>query len=73
MNTLTSLMGWIEESPKDSVQFIEALSKEFEIMSDIAEKKLIPIQQEIDLCRYHIEIMKYRKEVDYRFACEHNR
>ena len=70
MNTLTSLMGWIEESPKDSVQFIEALSKEFEIVSEIAEKKLIPIEREIDLCRYHIEIMKYRKEIDYQFECK---
>ena len=67
MNTLTSLMGWIEESPKDSVQFIEALSKEFEIMSAIADQKLIPIEQEIALCQHHIEIMKYRKEVDYIF------
>lgn len=67
MNTLTSLMGWIEESPKDSVQFIEALSKEFEIMSEIAEEKLIPVQKEIELCAYHIEIMKFRKEIDYVF------
>ncbi|MEM7369487.1 MAG: histidine kinase [Bacteroidota bacterium] len=66
MNTLTSLMEWIEESPKDSVQFIEALSKEFEIMSEIAEEKLIPVEQEIALCQYHIELMKYRKEIDYQ-------
>lgn len=70
MNTLTSLMEWIEESPKDSVQFIEALSKEFEIMSDIAEKKLIPIHQEIELCQYHIQIMRYRKEIDYQLHLE---
>ena len=70
MNTLTSLMEWIEESPKESIKFIEALSKEFEIVSDIAEKKLIPIEQEISLCQYHIEIMKFRKEVDYGFTYE---
>lgn len=68
MNTLTSLMEWIEESPKESIKFIEALSKEFEIVSDIAEKKLIPIEQEIALCKHHIEIMKFRKEVDYGFT-----
>lgn len=66
MNTLTSLMEWVEESPNDSVRFIEALSGEFEIFSAIADKKLIPIEQEIRLCRYHLEIMKYRKEVDYQ-------
>lgn len=70
MNTLTSLMSWVEESPKESVQFIEALSGEFEIMSDIAEKKLIPIEQEIELCQKHIQIMRYRKEVNYIFEAE---
>lgn len=67
MNTLTSLMSWVEESPKESVQFIEALSEEFAIMSDIAEKTLIPLEQEIELCQKHIQIMHYRKEVDYIF------
>ena len=70
MNTLTSLMEWIEESPQQSVRFIEALSGEFEIMSDIAEKKLIPLEQEIALCQKHLEIMRFRKEVDYVFECE---
>ena len=70
MNTLTSLMEWIEEAPGESIQFIEALSGEFEIMSEIAEEKLIPIMQEIDLCKYHIEIMRFRKELNYIFVQE---
>jgi len=70
MNTLTSLMEWVEEAPKESVNFIEALSDEFEVMSEIAEKKLIPIEQEIALCEHHIRIMKFRKEVDYIFETE---
>ena len=70
MNTLASLMSWVEESPKESVQFIEALSGEFEIMSDIAEQRLIPLEQEIELCQKHIQIMRYRKEVDYLLEVE---
>ncbi|MEM6805669.1 MAG: histidine kinase [Bacteroidota bacterium] len=70
MNTLTSLMEWIEESPRESIEFIEALSGEFEIMSKIAEEKLIPIEQEIALCTYHIEIMRFRKELNYVFVQE---
>ena len=71
MNTLTSLMEWVEESPTESVKFIEALAGEFEIMSEIAEKKLIPIEQEIELCRKHISIMKFRKEIMYEFTHDH--
>ena len=65
MNTLTSIMEWVETSPKKSIEFIEALAKEFEILNEIAELQLIPIRQEIDLCKRHLDIMTFRKEVDY--------
>ena len=70
MNTLTSLIVWIEESPKIGVLFIEALAKEFDIFNQIENKTLIPIGQEIALCRTHLEIMKYRKEINYSWEEE---
>lgn len=69
-NTLTSLIDWIEESPKDGVVFIRALAEEFDIMNDIAEDTLIPIRQEIDLCRRHLEVMSFRKEICYEWKEE---
>ncbi|WP_394748922.1 histidine kinase [Spongiimicrobium salis] len=65
MNTLTSLIDWIEESPKKGVLFIEALAKEFDLFNRIENKTLIPTSQEIALCRNHLEIMGYRKEMKY--------
>jgi len=65
MNTLTSLIDWIEETPKKGVLFIEALAKEFDLFNQIENKTLIPIVQEIALCRTHLEIMEYRKEINY--------
>ncbi|MEO9513274.1 MAG: histidine kinase [Flavobacteriaceae bacterium] len=65
MNTLTSLIDWIEETPKKGVLFIEALAKEFDLFNQIENQTLIPITQEIVLCRTHIEIMEYRKEIRY--------
>lgn len=70
MNTLTSLIDWIEESPKKGVLFIEALANEFDIFNQIENKKLIPINQEIALCRSHLEIMEYRKEINYTWQEE---
>ena len=70
MNTLTSLIDWIEESPKKGVLFIEALAKEFDLLNQIENKTLIPIDQEIALCRTHLEIMEYRKEVNYSWQEE---
>ncbi|MFK8163788.1 MAG: sensor histidine kinase [Lewinella sp.] len=65
MNTLTSIMEWVEISPKKSIEFIESLAGEFEVLSKIADLQLIPVQQEIELIRHHLEIMKFRKVVDY--------
>jgi LytS/YehU family sensor histidine kinase len=70
MNTLTSLIDWIEESPKKGVLFIEALAKEFDLFNQIENKTLIPITQEIALCRTHLEIMEYRKEINYAWQEE---
>jgi len=64
-NTLTSLIDWVEESPKEGVKFIQALSEEFDIMNDISGHSLIPIQQEIELCKHHLAIMQFRKEIKY--------
>lgn len=64
-NTLTSLIDWVEESPAQGVLFIQALSQEFDIMNEIAERSLIPIRQEIDLCRHHLSVMQFRKELTY--------
>lgn len=70
MNTLTSLIDWIEESPKKGVLFIEALAKEFTLFNQIENQTLIPISQEIALCRSHLEIMEYRKEIKYSWEDE---
>ncbi|PCJ94745.1 MAG: regulator [Flavobacteriaceae bacterium] len=68
MNTLTSLIDWVEESPKKGVLFIEALAKEFDLFNQIENQTLIPISQEIALCRTHLEIMEYRKEINYSWV-----
>lgn len=65
MNTLTSLIDWVEESPEKGVQFIEALAEEFDVLNQVEDKTLIPISQEIKLCKSHISIMRFRKEIDY--------
>jgi LytS/YehU family sensor histidine kinase len=65
MNTLTSLIDWIEEAPDKGVLFIEALADEFDVLNQVENETLIPIAQEIKLCKSHISIMRFRKEIDY--------
>lgn len=70
MNTLTSLIDWVEESPQEGVKFMEALADEFDILSQVADHRLIPIGQEIQLCKSHLVVMGYRKEIDYQWEEE---
>ena len=65
MNTLTSLIDWVEEAPNKGVEFIEALAEEFDVLNQVENETLIPLSQEIRLCKSHLNIMKYRKEVEY--------
>ncbi|WP_228720240.1 histidine kinase [Chryseobacterium panacisoli] len=64
-NTLTSMMDWVEESPKEGARFIQALAAEFDIMNEISEQTLIPITTELELCRQHLSVMSFRKEINY--------
>ena len=67
MNTLASLIDWVEESPEKGVVFIEALADEFHLLNRIEDKTLIPISQEIELCKSHLKVMMFRKELYYKW------
>ena len=64
-NSITSAIDWIERNPPKGVELLFALSKEFDILNDISDKKLIPVIKELELCRAHLEIMSFRKEEMY--------
>ena len=64
MNTLTTIMEVIEQEPKAAVQLIEALAGEFRILARVSGAKLIPLGQELELCRAHIHIMGLRRGVE---------
>ncbi len=64
-NSLTALIDWIEESPRQGVVFIEALAEEFKLLSQMVDVRLVSIVHEIDLCKSHLAVMRFRKEIDY--------
>jgi hypothetical protein len=66
MNTLNALAEWVESDPKTGVKMIEALAEEFRLLSQISDRPLIPLSEEIALCRRHLEVMSYR--VDQAFS-----
>ena len=70
MNTLTSLIDWVEDSPADGAKFIHSLADEFAVLNEVADHKLVPIGQELKLCKSHLEVMGYRKEIAYVWSDE---
>src|SRR5262249_47651749 len=61
LNTLATLVEVIEREPKTAVTPIQALAGEFRILARVSGEKLIPLAQEIELCRAHLDVMSLRK------------
>jgi hypothetical protein len=70
MNTLLSIKSWFGKDPAKAEKLIEALGEEFHIISRIASEKAIPVEEEIELCRRHLELMGYRRDARYELRTE---
>lgn len=65
MNTLTALSEWIESDPKTAVRMIDALGEELRILGRMADRSLVPAEEELRLCRSHLANMSMRKDIEY--------
>ncbi|MES1211514.1 MAG: histidine kinase, partial [Acidobacteriota bacterium] len=70
MNTLTALSEWIEQDPAVAVSLIESISQEFRLLGRIADRVLIGLGEELDLCRTHIAILSRRRDRNYELRVE---
>jgi LytS/YehU family sensor histidine kinase len=60
LNTLTALSEVVEQSPREAVRLIDDLAEEFRTVARVSAEKLIPLVQELDLCRAHLRVMSVR-------------
>ncbi len=65
LNTLTTLSEIIEQEPAAAVDLIEALAAEFRLLVRVAGERLIPVADELELCRGHLRVMSLRQRVGY--------
>ena len=70
MNTLTALSEWVEEEPQVAVRMIEALADEMRLLGDISQRHQIPLADELELCRHHLDVMGMRHDRRYRLASQ---
>ena len=69
-NSLMSLQEWIERSPEKAANFVQDLASEFRLVSKLSGEKLIPIHEELEMCRAHLAIMGYRKNASFSLVTE---
>jgi len=60
LNTLAALTEIVEQDPQSAVKLINDMSDEFRSLSRISAEKLIPLSQELELCRAHLRVMNVR-------------
>lgn len=60
LNTLNSLIDWVETEPAKGVRMIELLAEEFRTLAHIAGRPSIALGDEIALCRAHLALMAFR-------------
>jgi hypothetical protein len=70
MNTLTALSEWIEEDPRTAIEMIDALADEVRALRRMSAQLLVPVDQEVRLCRSHLTTMSLRKDVAYALQTE---
>lgn len=71
MNTLTALAEWVEESPRTAIRMVHALADEFRTLIDVSDRKFISLDQELALCRTHLEVMSYRRDQQFALHTDH--
>lgn len=60
LNSLTSLMEWVETDAERGSEFIAELAEEFRLMSHLSSKTVVELGMELEMCDRHLAIMSLR-------------
>ncbi len=69
LNTLNALTDWVESDPPTAVRLIEALGEEFHLVAGMSGKALVPLRDELALCRTHLAVMSLRVDKAFHLEC----
>ncbi len=70
MNTLASLQSLSKRRPEKAEQMIQAIADEYRRINEIMNMSMIRIEEELDLCRTHLELMGFRREARYELRVD---
>lgn len=69
LNSLNSIIAWLEEEPKTAARLVNALADELGMLLRISSRKTISLEEEIALCRTHLQVMGLRQDKTYSLDC----
>ncbi len=65
LNSLNSIVAWIEEEPEVAGKLVNALSQELRLLMAFASEPTINLSQEIKICKVHLQVMSMRQEKQF--------
>ncbi len=65
LNSLNSIIAWLEEEPKMAKRLVQALADELRMLLQVSARGEITLSEEIHLCRAHLEVMGLRQDKRY--------
>jgi Histidine kinase len=70
LNSLNSIIAWLEEEPQTAVRLVKALEQELHLLLRISAEQTISLEEEINLCKLHLQVMGLRQDKHYEFWYE---
>lgn len=70
LNSLNSIVAWLEEDPPTASRLVNALADEMRMLLAFSGEKVIPLAEEIKLCKSHLQVMSLRQEKAYSMTVE---
>jgi sensor histidine kinase YesM len=72
MNALMSIQQQIENSPSNAIEMIDLLSQDFQLLHKQMGKSVIPLQEEIDICKGLCHLMEKTQVAKYKLLLSGN-
>lgn len=70
LNSLNAAILWIGEDPRAAEQLLHALALELKQLLKIVGEKVIPVREEVRMCRMHLEVMSLRHDKSFALRLE---
>lgn len=70
LNSINAATMWIREDPATAERLLHALARELKQLLKIVGEKVIPIDEEIGICRLHLEVMSLRHDKSFALRLE---